>query len=87
MSCRCFACCRIAGPAANVLASKCLKGKPATVARTGEACLLFVELEQQAVVVEAVLKAFSDKVPKVVLAAVDIILQVVRCAGCWRADG
>lgn len=70
---------RIAGPAAAVLASKCLKGKPATVARTGEACLLLIELEQQAPVIEAILKAFGDKVPKVVLAAVDILLQAVRC--------
>ena len=70
--------CRIAGPAASVLASKCLKGKPATVAKTGEACMLLIELEQQAVVVEAVLKAFADKVPKVVLAAVDIVAQAVR---------
>lgn len=70
--------CRIAGPAAAVLASKCLKGKPATVAKTGEACMLLIELEQQAVVIEAVLKAFGDKVPKVVLAAVDIIAQAVR---------
>lgn len=71
--------CSIAGPAAAVLAGKCLKGKPGTVAKAGEACLLLVELEQQAPVVEAVLKAFSDKVPKVVLAAVDILLQAVRC--------
>lgn len=76
-----LSCRRIAGPAASVLASKCLKGKPATVARTGEACLLLVELEQAAPVVEAALKAFGDKVPKVVLAAVDIVLQAVRCGG------
>lgn len=63
-----------------VLASKCLKGKPATVGRAAEACLLLVELEQQAVVVEALLKAFTDKVPKVVLAAVDIVLQAIRWA-------
>lgn len=69
---------RIAGSAAGVLASKCLKGKPATLAKAGEACMLLVELEQQASVVEAVLKAFGDKVPKVVLAAVDIVLQAVR---------
>ena len=70
----------MAGPVSSVLASKCLKGKPATVGRAGEACLLLIELEQQEAVVESVLKAFADKVPKVVLAAVDIILQAVRCA-------
>lgn len=77
---------RIAGPAAAVLASKCLKGKPATVAKTGEACMLLIELEQQAVVIEAVLKAFGDKVPKVVLAAVDIIAQAVSSFGAKTLD-
>ena len=74
----------MAGPVSSVLASKCLKGKPATVGRAGEACLLLIELEQQEAVLESVLKAFADKVPKVVLAAVDITLQAVRCvsAGC-----
>lgn len=72
---------RIAGPVSTVLAGKCLKGKPATVAKTGEACMLLIELEQEAAVVEAVLKAFGDKVPKVVLAAVDIILQAVSLFG------
>jgi len=66
-----------------------LKGKPGTVAKTGEACMLLIELEQQAPVMEAVMKAFGDKVPKVVLAAVDIVLQAVRWAvagcGCWLA--
>ncbi|PRW20522.1 microtubule associated isoform A [Chlorella sorokiniana] len=77
---------RIAGPAAAVLASKCLKGKPATVAKTGEACMLLIELEQQAVVIEAVLKAFGDKVPKVVLAAVDIVAQAVSSFGAKAVD-
>lgn len=67
-----------------MLASKCLKGKPATVAKAGEACMLLIELEQQAAVIEAVLKAFGDKVPKVVLAAVDIVLQAVRWARAQR---
>ncbi len=78
------AACSIAGPASAVLASKCLKGKPATVAKAGEACMQLIELEQQAAVIEAVLKAFGDKVPKVVLAAVDIVLQAVRWAW-WMA--
>lgn len=77
----------MAAPVSAVLASKCLKGKPATLARTGEACLLLVELEQGAVVVESVLKAFSDKVPKVVLAAVDIILQAVRWVHAAQPGG
>lgn len=77
---------RIADRASAVLASKCLKGKPATVAKAGEACMLLIELEQQAAVIEAVLKAFGDKVPKVVLAAVDIVLQAVSSFGAKAVD-
>ncbi|KAL4424717.1 hypothetical protein ABPG77_000060 [Micractinium sp. CCAP 211/92] len=77
---------RIAGPASAVLAGKCLKGKPATVAKAGEACMQLIELEQQAAVLEAVLKAFGDKVPKVVLAAVDIVLQAVSSFGAKAVD-
>ena len=64
-----------------MLAGKCLKGKPGTVGKAGEACLLLVELGAQEAVVEAALKAFGDKVPKVALAAVDIVLQAIRWAG------
>lgn len=84
-ACCTAAACRIAGPTSAVLASKCLKGKPATVGKAGEACMLLIELEQQAAVIEAVLKAFGDKVPKVVLAAVDIVLQAVRWVGLSSA--
>lgn len=70
--------CRIAGPVCGAIAAKSLKGRPATLAKAADACLLFVELEQSGAVVEAMQKAFSDKVPKVVVAALDILVKAVR---------
>ena len=45
-----------------------------------DACLLLVELEQQGVVVERLLEALGDKVPKVPAAALDILTRAVRYA-------
>ena len=76
---------RIAGPVASAIASKCLKARPGTVAKASEACMLLAELEAAAAVVEGVTKALTDKVPKVVVAALDILARVVGCArraGC-----
>jgi hypothetical protein len=38
---------------------------------------LFIELEEQASVIESILKALSDKVPKVVVAALEILFKAV----------
>lgn len=70
--------CRIAGPTSSTIAAKALKARPSTVAKATEACLLFVELEQQEAVMEGIAKAFGDKVAKVVTAALDIVKQAVR---------
>ena len=59
------------------MAAKCLKARAGTVSRATEACLLFIELEEQASVIESILKALSDKVPKVVIAALDVLLRAV----------
>ena len=39
-------CCRISGPTCSNIASKVLKGRPATVKKAADACLAFVEWEQ-----------------------------------------
>lgn len=54
-----------------------LKARPFTVAKAAEACYLLVELEQQEAVVEMTLKAAGDKVPKVAVAALDILCNAV----------
>jgi cytoskeleton-associated protein 5 len=63
------------------MAAKCLKARPGTVAKATEACLLCIELEEQASVIESILKALSDKVPKVVIAALDILFRAVSVFG------
>lgn len=68
---------RIAGAVCSSICSKCLKSRPATLNKAIEGCLLFVELEQQAAVMEAAIQSFGDKVPKAAVAALDIALQSV----------
>lgn len=68
------------------ITAKCLKARAGTVAKATEACLLFCELEQSGTMVEAVLKALSDKVPKVVLAALDLLLRAVADFGTKVVD-
>jgi hypothetical protein len=73
------AACRLAGPVCSQIATKVLKARPATVGKATEACMLLIELEQQAAVLEGLMKAFADKVPKVVVAALEIIHKAIRC--------
>ncbi len=51
------------------------------MAKAAEACYLLVELEQQESVVESAIKASGDKVPKVAVAALDILKNAVRSGG------
>lgn len=46
----------------------------------------FIELEQSTVVVEALLKSLNDKVPKVVLAALEVLFQAVSDFGIPTVD-
>ncbi|KAK9795603.1 hypothetical protein WJX73_007429 [Symbiochloris irregularis] len=73
---------RLAEPVCKVMASKDLKHRPGTVQRVGNNCALFVELEQPDAVLTPLFAAFGDKVPKVVTAAVEIVLQLVSAFGC-----
>eukprot|EP00887_Chlorella_sp_A99_P000367 scaffold13.g367.t1 len=77
---------RLAGPVASTIAAKALKARPATVSKAADACLLLVELECQEAVVEGVCKAWGDKVPKVVIAALDIVKQAVGAFGTKVVD-
>lgn len=114
--------CRIAGPTCASIASKMLKGRPATVKKACDVSLAFVEWEQvEAVQVaflpsfqsslfwscaqglaglgqnrvraeptlylqEALFKAFGDKGPKAVVAALDILTQAFRSALTSRSS-
>ncbi|KAL3133794.1 hypothetical protein ABBQ32_008271 [Trebouxia sp. C0010 RCD-2024] len=72
---------RIAGPICSTLASKVLKQRPGTVQRAKDVYIAFCELEQADTVVESVIKAFADKVPKVVVAAVDVVTTALSLFG------
>jgi hypothetical protein len=78
-----------AGVASNTCATmavKCLKARPTTVTKVSDACMGFIELEQSPSVMEPLLKALGDKVPKAVLAALDIIVRAVSEFGTKVVD-
>lgn len=68
---------RLASGVCSAIGAKVLKARPFTVAKAAEACYLLTELEQQEAVVEMALKAAGDKVPKVAVAALDILCGAV----------
>ena len=64
------------------LITKALSGRPGTVTRSAEVCLLLVENEQGDKVAEMFMsKGFDHKVPKVALACVDIVFKCVEQFG------
>lgn len=64
------------------LITKALSGRPGTVAKCIEVCLLLVEDEQGDKVAEAfITKGFDHKVPKVALICVDIVYQCICLFG------
>ena len=77
----CPAVARVAHTAASTLASKALKGRPATVARASDACLLLVEHGSGDAVTAALASAFKDKVPKVPAAALGVLSAAVSAYG------
>lgn len=70
----------------SAIASKCLKARPATAGKAADACLLLAELGQAGEMVEAVMRAFGDKVPKVAAAAVDVVARAVGDFGAKVVD-
>ena len=73
---------RICDKVCTGLITKALSGRPGTVLKSVDVCLLFVEDEQGDKVAEAFIsKGFVHKVPKVALACVDIVFQCVNQFG------
>ncbi|RMZ53878.1 hypothetical protein APUTEX25_005624, partial [Auxenochlorella protothecoides] len=77
---------RLASSVCSAISAKSLKARPFTVAKAAEACYLLVELEQQESVVESAIKASGDKVPKVAVAALDILKNAVSLFGTKVVD-
>ncbi|XP_058224609.1 protein MOR1-like isoform X4 [Rhododendron vialii] len=62
----------------DVIAAKCLTGRPKTVKKSQMVFMLLIELESVDVVLDAMEKAIIKKVAKAVVPAIDIILQALR---------
>lgn len=71
----------MASGTASIMATKCLKARPGTLAKAKENFMLMIELEQQEFVTEALLKVLGDKVPKTVAAALDVLKQAINDFG------
>ena len=63
------------------LTTKGLGGRPKAVERATECCMLLIELEQVEVVLEALLKATLNRIPKLALAATNALLMAVKAFG------
>ena len=63
------------------LTTKGLGGRPKAVERATECCMLLIELEQVEVVLEALLKATLNRIPKLALAATNALLMAVKTFG------
>eukprot|EP00798_Chlamydomonas_sp_ICE-L_P001437 gene1437-32811_t len=64
----------------NIVA-KCLSGRASTVMRATDVLLGFVELEQSDKVVSALVEGFVHKIPKVVVACLEAVLQLFSLFG------
>ena len=63
------------------LTTKGLGGRPKAAERATECCMQLIELEQVDAVLEALLKASVNRIPKLALAATNAILAAVRDFG------
>eukprot|EP00201_Polytomella_parva_P018754 CAMPEP_0175065696 /NCGR_PEP_ID=MMETSP0052_2-20121109/16081_1 /TAXON_ID=51329 ORGANISM="Polytomella parva, Strain SAG 63-3" /NCGR_SAMPLE_ID=MMETSP0052_2 /ASSEMBLY_ACC=CAM_ASM_000194 /LENGTH=235 /DNA_ID=CAMNT_0016332285 /DNA_START=21 /DNA_END=724 /DNA_ORIENTATION=- len=68
------------------LVNKCLTGRPSTSQRAYECLLLFIEVEQAERVLEQLIIGFDNKVPKVVVAALDGVFYCIRLFGVKVVD-
>eukprot|EP00232_Nephroselmis_pyriformis_P008410 CAMPEP_0182876752 /NCGR_PEP_ID=MMETSP0034_2-20130328/14326_1 /TAXON_ID=156128 /ORGANISM="Nephroselmis pyriformis, Strain CCMP717" /LENGTH=510 /DNA_ID=CAMNT_0025009557 /DNA_START=53 /DNA_END=1581 /DNA_ORIENTATION=- len=72
---------RVAHDVSKAIVKTCLKGRPGTVKKATDACLMFCELGQAANVVETLITACGDKVAKAALAALLAIHECFRTFG------
>ncbi|GFH15736.1 uncharacterized protein HaLaN_12024, partial [Haematococcus lacustris] len=65
---------------ANIV-GKALNGRTGTVQRATEALLCYIELEQSSAVVDGLLAGLKNKVPKIVVASIDVLVQAISLFG------
>ena len=59
------------------IVTKCLGARPKTKEGSVQVCLMFVEIEQQEVVLEEIMKGFTNKQPKIVAASIQVITRIL----------
>ena len=64
------------------LTTKGLGGRPKAAERATECCMLLIELEQCDAVLDALLKASLNRIPKLALAATNAVLMAGRSVSC-----
>ena len=70
--------CRISGDVVSGIVTKCLGARPKTKEGAIQVCLMFVEIEQQEVVLEEIMKGFSNKQPKIIAGAIQVITRILQ---------
>ena len=60
------------------MVTKCLNARPKTKEASIQVCLMFVEIEQQEVVLDELLKGFSNKQPKIIAGAAQAINRILQ---------
>ena len=58
--------------------TKCLNARPKTKEGSVQVCLMYVEIEQQEVVLEEIMKGFSNKQPKIIAGAIQVINRILQ---------
>lgn len=69
---------RISSDVISGIVTKCLGARPKTKEGSIQVCLMFVEIEQQEVVLEEVMKGFTSKQPKIIAGTVQIIVRILQ---------
>ena len=69
---------RISSEVLGGIVTKCLGARPKTKEGSILVCLMFVEIEQQETVLEEVMKGFTNKLPKIVAGAIQVIIRIVQ---------
>ncbi len=69
---------RISSDVIAGIVTKCLNGRPKTKEGSIHICLMFVEIEQQEVVLEEILKGFTNKQPKIIAGSAQVIIRILQ---------
>ena len=69
------------------MVTKCLSARAKTKESAIQVCLMFVEIEEQEAVLEALLEGLANKQPKIVAGSVQTITRIVQYVPVGRGGG